>query len=128
MHVETGTARREFAGPRALPQELAVLIPAYNEHATLPSLLAEVREVLPDSDIIVISDGSADATVRVAREGRRSSICPAISAWAAPCRRASGSRWSGATGWSCGSTATASIPRRKSRGCWSGCGGTRPTW
>ncbi|MFO1523175.1 MAG: glycosyltransferase family 2 protein [Kiritimatiellia bacterium] len=46
-----------------------MLIPAFNEHATLPSLLAEVREALPGSDIIVISDGSADATVRVAREG-----------------------------------------------------------
>ena len=48
---------------------LAVLIPAYNEHASLPALLAEVRRVLPETDIILVSDGSADATARVAREG-----------------------------------------------------------
>ena len=52
-----------------LHQGLAVLIPAYNEHASLPALLAEVREVLPGCDIIVVSDGSTDATARVAREG-----------------------------------------------------------
>jgi glycosyltransferase involved in cell wall biosynthesis len=48
---------------------LAVLIPAYNENASLPALLAEVRRVLPATDIIVVSDGSVDATARVAREG-----------------------------------------------------------
>lgn len=48
---------------------LAVLIPAYNEHASLPALLEEVRGVLPDCDIIVVSDGSTDATARVAGEG-----------------------------------------------------------
>lgn len=44
------------------------IIPAYNEEAALPGVLAELREVAPDIDVVVISDGSRDGTARVAAE------------------------------------------------------------
>jgi glycosyltransferase involved in cell wall biosynthesis len=44
-----------------------VLIPAYNEEASLPGLLAEVRAHLPGAAVAVVDDGSADATAEVAR-------------------------------------------------------------
>jgi hypothetical protein len=44
-----------------------VLIPAYNEEAALPGLLAEVREHLPGADVAVVDDGSQDRTAEVAR-------------------------------------------------------------
>ncbi len=44
-----------------------VIIPAWNEEAALPGTLAELAETRPDLDIVVVSDGSRDATATVAR-------------------------------------------------------------
>ena len=46
-----------------------VFIPAWNEEASLPQVLAEAGRDLPDVDVLVIDDGSTDATAEVAREG-----------------------------------------------------------
>jgi len=43
------------------------IIPAYNEEAALPGVLAELGQVLPDLDVVVVSDGSRDRTAEVAR-------------------------------------------------------------
>jgi glycosyltransferase involved in cell wall biosynthesis len=45
-----------------------VFIPAFNEEANLPAVLDELRAVLPDADVLVIDDGSTDATAQVARD------------------------------------------------------------
>jgi glycosyltransferase involved in cell wall biosynthesis len=44
-----------------------VFIPAWNEEASLPAVLADTRAELPDVDVLVIDDGSTDATAQVAR-------------------------------------------------------------
>lgn len=44
-----------------------VLIPAYNETASLPGLLAEVKQFLPGASVTVVDDGSTDDTAAVAR-------------------------------------------------------------
>lgn len=46
-----------------------VFIPAWNEEGALPGVLAEAREALPHVDVLVIDDGSTDATADVARIG-----------------------------------------------------------
>jgi glycosyltransferase involved in cell wall biosynthesis len=43
-----------------------VIIPAYNEALSLPSVIASVREALPSWDVCVVDDGSVDSTARVA--------------------------------------------------------------
>jgi glycosyltransferase involved in cell wall biosynthesis len=43
------------------------VIPAFNEEEALPGVLAELREAVPDLDVVVISDGSRDRTADVAR-------------------------------------------------------------
>lgn len=43
-----------------------VIIPAYNEEGSLPSVLAEVNSSLPGFDVIVVNDGSKDKTAQVA--------------------------------------------------------------
>jgi glycosyltransferase involved in cell wall biosynthesis len=46
-----------------------VFIPAWNEEANLPSVLAELHATLPDADVLVVDDGSTDGTAAVARAG-----------------------------------------------------------
>ena len=46
-----------------IPIRILGLIPAFNEAATLPAVIAEVRENHPDLDLMVIDDGSTDGTV-----------------------------------------------------------------
>lgn len=43
---------------------LSIIIPVYNEHRTLPLVLAQIGRVLPDvdKDIIIVDDGSTDGT------------------------------------------------------------------
>ncbi len=45
-----------------------VIIPAYNEAAVIGRVISELRQVRPDLDIVVVDDGSSDATVAVAGE------------------------------------------------------------
>jgi glycosyltransferase involved in cell wall biosynthesis len=49
--------------------DTVVFIPAWNEESSLPGVLAEAREALPDADLLVVDDGSADSTAQVARIG-----------------------------------------------------------
>lgn len=44
-----------------------VFIPALNEEASLPAVLGELGEGVPDADVLVVDDGSTDATAAVAR-------------------------------------------------------------
>lgn len=44
------------------------IIPALNEEGSLPAVLDGLRTAMPTVDILVIDDGSTDATVEVARE------------------------------------------------------------
>ena len=46
-----------------------VFIPAWNEEQSLPDVLADARAELPGADVLVIDDGSTDATAEVARDG-----------------------------------------------------------
>ncbi len=46
---------------------LLVIIPAWNEEAPLPKVLALLHATLPDSDVVVVSDGSTDRTAAVAK-------------------------------------------------------------
>ncbi len=45
-----------------------VFIPAWNEEASISAVIADVRAALPRADILVVDDGSADATTRTAHE------------------------------------------------------------
>ena len=53
--------------PSALPARLLIIVPAWNEEQTLPSVIAEIQTALPEADILVVNDGSTDRTVEVAR-------------------------------------------------------------
>lgn len=48
--------------------DTVVFIPAWNEEASLPAVLGELRDGLPSVDVLVVDDGSTDRTAEVARE------------------------------------------------------------
>ncbi len=53
---------------RITPRSSAlVVIPAYNEEDALPATLAELAEIRPDLDVVVVSDGSVDKSAALAR-------------------------------------------------------------
>ncbi len=52
-----------MSDPRTL-----IVVPAHNEEATLPATLSELGAALPGIDVVVVDDGSSDATARVATE------------------------------------------------------------
>lgn len=55
-----------------LAPEVAILIPAYNEDATITSSLSSLRELdYPNLELIVINDGSSDDTLKKIKENFR---------------------------------------------------------
>jgi glycosyltransferase involved in cell wall biosynthesis len=44
-----------------------LIVPAYNEEASLRLVLEELREVAPQFDVVVVNDGSSDETGAIAR-------------------------------------------------------------
>lgn len=59
--------RRHYAS-RGMPvRDTIVFIPAWNEEQNLPAVLDELTAELPDADVLVVDDGSTDATAAVAR-------------------------------------------------------------
>lgn len=52
---------------QAFAGRVLVVIPAWNESASVATVVEEVRGVLPEADLLVVDDGSSDRTAQVAR-------------------------------------------------------------
>jgi glycosyltransferase involved in cell wall biosynthesis len=50
-----------------VPNRLLVAIPAYNEEASIESVVDAVRQEVPEFDLLVINDGARDATPEILR-------------------------------------------------------------
>jgi glycosyltransferase involved in cell wall biosynthesis len=48
-------------------RDTLVFVPAWNEEENLPGVLEELHGELPEADVLVVDDGSTDATAEVAR-------------------------------------------------------------
>jgi glycosyltransferase involved in cell wall biosynthesis len=57
-----------FASPLLDSRSCLAVVPAYNEAATVGSVVAELRREAPPLDVVVVDDGSTDATARCAEE------------------------------------------------------------
>jgi glycosyltransferase involved in cell wall biosynthesis len=44
-----------------------IIVPAYNEEESLPGVIRDLRENIRLADILVVNDGSKDATARIAQ-------------------------------------------------------------
>ncbi len=51
---------------RVRSEQLSILIPAFNEAETIGDVIPQLREQYPDAEILVIDDGSTDATAQLA--------------------------------------------------------------
>lgn len=52
--------------PRGVPGRTVVVVPTYDEAATLPATLARLRAAVPEADVLVVDDASPDGTGRIA--------------------------------------------------------------
>ncbi len=48
--------------------QVLIVMPAYNEAEVISQVIAEVKSVIPKAHVLVVSDGSTDATARLARD------------------------------------------------------------
>ena len=72
--------------------DTVVFIPAWNEEENLPAVLDDLKAELPAVDVLVVDDGSTDATASVARE-RGAEVLSLGSNKGLPIGIASGYRW-----------------------------------
>ena len=49
------------------PQRVLIIVPAWNEEASIGRTVDEIRSAVPQADVLVIDDGSSDDTVTEAR-------------------------------------------------------------
>src|SRR5208283_3834069 len=61
--TQSGGAVRNANGP----EDFMVIIPAFNEEGAIAKVIGELRQVLPDTPVLVIDDCSRDGTKSVAR-------------------------------------------------------------
>jgi hypothetical protein len=48
--------------------KILIIIPAYNEEESLPGVIRDLQALTPSADVLVVNDGSRDATARIARD------------------------------------------------------------
>ncbi len=48
--------------------KILIIVPAFNEEASLPGVIRDLKQHLPSADVLVVNDGSRDGTSRIARE------------------------------------------------------------
>lgn len=53
---------------KSLKPKILVIIPAFNEEASIASVLKDLRKYVPEADIVVVNDGSRDRTAHIASE------------------------------------------------------------
>ena len=103
-----------------------VFIPAWNEEQNLPAVLDELRAELPDADVLVVDDGSTDATAAVARStGPTCSRLARTAAFAPASPPAIAKQRSAATPTAAASTPMGSTRRTSSRDSSSWCARAR---
>ena len=68
---ETMTATDSSPAPAAgrRPARVLLLIPAYNEGARVRALIERARGILPETEVLVVDDGSSDSTASEASAG-----------------------------------------------------------
>ena len=54
-------------GSSRAPSDVLIAIPAYNEERTIEAVLHAVRSAAPQFDVLVVDDGSSDATEAILR-------------------------------------------------------------
>ncbi len=47
---------------------ILVIVPALNEEKSIPGVIRDLKDQVPQADVVVVDDGSTDATTRIARE------------------------------------------------------------
>jgi len=62
------TTDAQLATDILAPASISIILPAKNESAGVASLLTRIRQVAPTAELMLIDDGSSDATPQIARK------------------------------------------------------------
>jgi glycosyltransferase involved in cell wall biosynthesis len=65
--MDRASPTADVNAPAASRRGVLIAIPAWNEAANLEAVIGELRRVRPGDDVVVVNDGSSDATSAVAR-------------------------------------------------------------
>jgi hypothetical protein len=60
------TLQESYDNHEGQAQRVLVIVPAYNEEDSLGKVISEIRQTVPGADVLVVNDGSKDATPDVA--------------------------------------------------------------
>jgi glycosyltransferase involved in cell wall biosynthesis len=63
--VDAGLQDQRLAVQTIQAGSLLVVVPALNEAANLPRVVAEVRRAIPEADLLIVNDGSTDDTADI---------------------------------------------------------------
>jgi glycosyltransferase involved in cell wall biosynthesis len=50
-----------------VPDKILIVVPAFNEEENIGRVIADVRQIVPFADVLVVDDGSPDATAMIAK-------------------------------------------------------------
>src|SRR6266702_1820858 len=85
-------------------KRVLIIVPAWNEAESVGDVVREIRGELPEADVLVVDDGSADDTARLAQQAgapvsrlRATTRCAGRGAGRWPCSRWSFPRWRAAS-------------------------------
>jgi len=53
-----------------MKHKILIIVPAFNEENNIVSVISDILKHCPDSDIVVVNDGSGDNTVKLARQSK----------------------------------------------------------
>lgn len=51
-----------------IPDKILIVVPAFNEEENIGGVIADVRRVVSFADVLVVNDGSSDATATIAKQ------------------------------------------------------------
>lgn len=92
-----GADDRRWAGPAPVGTGLLVVLPTYDERATLPVVVEQLRATLPAADVLVVDDGSPDGTGALA--DRLAATDPQVHVLHRPGKLGLGSAYRDGFGW-----------------------------
>ncbi len=78
LEVERNGVAQATEKTTGITRQACVIVPAFQARATLPAVLADLADALPNIPVFVVDDGSTDGTAEAAREAGAKVLAHAV--------------------------------------------------